>query len=139
MVALEGSTAELQLSGNATDFVILLMSPRAVDHLLNGKVKLGGDASAAGPVATTASREIDVTVRAEILAYLRARGTFAGLSLEGSTLRPDNGATKNLYGKDISAKDIVFNKAVSVPDGAKNLLATLQKVSPTKKVKAVPR
>ena len=140
LVALEGSSAELQLSGSGTDFVLLLMSPRAADHLLKGKVKLGDDASAAaGPVGSANLREAYVTVRAEILSYSRARGLLAGISLGGSTLRPDSGANKNLYGQDISAKDIVFNRAVSVPDCAKNLLATLQKASPTKKVKAVPK
>jgi lipid-binding SYLF domain-containing protein len=78
-------------------------------------------------------------VRTEILCYSRARGKFLGISLEGSTLRPDDGANKNLYGHDTTAKDIVFNKSFSVPDSAKNLLATLQKVSPTKKVKAEPK
>ena len=140
MVALEGSSAESQLSGSATDFVLLLMSPSAADQLLEGKVKLGGAASsAAGPVGSTSSRETDVTVRTEILCYSRARGKFAGISLEGSTLRPDDGANKNLYGQDTTAKDIVFNKSFSVPDSAKNLLATLQKVSPTKKLKAEPK
>jgi SH3 domain-containing YSC84-like protein 1 len=99
MVALAGSSAESQLSGSATDFVLLLMSPRAVDQLLEGKVKLGEAASsAAGPVGSTSSRETDITVRTEILCYSRARGKFAGISLEGSTLRPDDGANKNLYG-----------------------------------------
>jgi SH3 domain-containing YSC84-like protein 1 len=103
---------------------------------LKSKVKLGGDASAAaGPVGRTASAETDVTLRAEILSYSRARGLFAGISLEGSTLRPDNGANKNLYGKEVSAQDIVFKKAVPVPASAKELLATLQKASPVNKSK----
>ena len=140
MVALEGSSAESQLSEVTTDFILLLMSPRATDQLLEGKVKLGGAASSsAGPVGSTSSRETDVTVRTEILCYSRARGKFVGISLEGSTLRPDDGANKNLYGQDTTAKDIVINKSFSVPDSAKNLLATLQKVSPTKKVKAERR
>ena len=84
----------------------------------------------------TASAETDVTLRAEILSYSRARGLFAGISLEGSTLRPDNGANKNLYGKDVSAKAIVFNHAVPVPECAKGLLATLQKASPVNKGKS---
>jgi SH3 domain-containing YSC84-like protein 1 len=140
MVALEGSSAESQLSGTATDFVLLLMSPRPADQLLGGKVKLAGAASsAAGPVGNTNSRETDVTVRTEILCYSRARGKFMGISLEGSTLRPDDGANRNLYGQDTTAKDIVFNKSRSVPESAKNLLAILQKVSPTKRVKAEPK
>jgi SH3 domain-containing YSC84-like protein 1 len=134
MMALEGGSAGLQLGGTATDFVLLLMSPRSATSILSSKVKLGGDASAAaGPVGRTASAETDVTMRAEILSYSRARGLFAGISLAGSTLRADNGANKNLYGKDVSAKAIVFDKAVPVPDSAKDLLATLQKATPVNK------
>src|SRR3974377_2153300 len=136
MMALEGGSAGLQLGGNATDFVLLMMSPRSASSVLSSKVKIGGDAAAAaGPVGRTASAETDVTMRAEILSYSRARGLFAGISLEGSTLRADNGANKNLYGKDVSAKAIVFNHAVPVPDSAKSLLATLTKASPANKSK----
>ena len=114
MVALEGNGAELQLSGGATDFVLLLMSPRAADHVLKGKVKLGDDASAAaGPVSNATSKETDVTVRTDILCYSRALGKLTGISLKGSILWSDDRANTNLYGQDISAKDIVFNKAVS--------------------------
>src|SRR5580704_13193630 len=128
MMALEGGSAGLQLGGNATDFVLLLMSPRSATSILSSKVKIGGDATAAaGPVGRTASAETDVTLRAEILSYSRARGLFAGISLAGSALRADNSANKNLYGKDISASSIVFKHAVPVPPSAKVLLATLQK------------
>jgi lipid-binding SYLF domain-containing protein len=134
MMALEGASAGLQLGGNATDFVLLLMSPRSATSILSSKVKIGGDATAAaGPVGRTASAETDVALRAEILSYSRARGLFAGISLAGSTLRPDNGANKNLYGKEVSARSIVFNKAVPVPDSARVLLSTLQKASPKNK------
>jgi lipid-binding SYLF domain-containing protein len=134
MMALEGGSAGFQLGGNATDFILLLMSPRSATSILSSKVKLGGDASAAaGPVGRTTSAETDVTMRSEILSYSRARGLFAGISLEGSTLRADNGANKNLYGKEVSAKSVVFNKAVPVPTSAKELLATLQKASPVNK------
>jgi SH3 domain-containing YSC84-like protein 1 len=134
MMALEGGSAGLQLGGNATDFVLLIMSPRSATSILSSKVKLGGDATAAaGPVGRTASAETDVTMRAEVLSYSRARGLFAGISLAGSTLRPDNGANKNLYGKEVSAKAIVFDKAEPTPDSAKQLLATLQKASPANK------
>jgi len=137
MIALEGGSVGLQLGGNATDFILLLMSPRSAQNILKSKVKLGADASAAaGPVGRAASAETDVTLRAEILSYSRSRGLFAGVSLEGSTLRPDNGANKSLYGKDVSASDIVFKKAVPVPDSAKVLLATLQKASPVNKSKS---
>jgi lipid-binding SYLF domain-containing protein len=134
MMALEGGSAGLQLGGNATDFVLLLMSPRSATSILSSKVKLGADASAAaGPVGRAASAETDVALRAEILSYSRSRGLFAGISLEGSTLRPDNDANKKLYGKEVSAKDIVFKHAVPVPPSAKTLLATLQKASPKNK------
>jgi lipid-binding SYLF domain-containing protein len=136
MMALEGGSAGLQLGGNATDFILLMMSPRSAKSVLTSKVKIGGDASAAaGPVGRTASAETDVTMRAEILSYSRARGLFAGISLEGSTLRADNGANKNLYGKEVSASDIVFKHAVPPPDSAKVLLETLTKASPVNKSK----
>jgi len=136
MIALEGGSAGLQLGGNATDFVLLMMSPRSAENMLKSKVKLGADASAAaGPVGRTASADTDVTLRAEILSYSRSRGLFAGVSLEGSTLRADNGANKNLYGKEISAQDIVFKNAVPPPASAKELLATLQKASSENKSK----
>ncbi len=136
MMALEGGSAGLQLGGQATDFVLLLMTARSADNILTSKVKLGGDASAAaGPVGRNATAETDVTLRAEILSYSRARGLFAGVSLEGSTLRPDNDANKSLYGKEVHAKDIVFNKAVPTPASARVLLATLNRKSPKNKSK----
>jgi len=136
MMALEGGSFGLQLGGQATDFVLLLMSPRSARSILDSKVKLGGDASAAaGPVGRNASAETDVTMRAEILSYSRARGLFAGISLAGSTLRPDNDANKSLYGKDVSAKDIVFANAVPAPPSAKLLLRVLNKHSPVNKSK----
>ena len=136
MMALEGGSAGLQLGGNATDFVLLMMSDRSASSMLSSKVKLGGDATAAaGPVGRTSSAETDVAMRAEILSYSRARGLFAGISLEGSTLRPDNSANKKLYGKEVSARDIVFKHEVPVPPSAKALLATLQKASPKNKSK----
>src|SRR5215510_10401374 len=137
MMALEGGSAGLQLGGQATDFVLLLMNSRSASSILSSKVKLGGDASAAaGPVGRTASAETDVTMRAEILSYSRARGAFAGLSLSGSTLRPDNDANKHLYGKKIEAKDIVLEGAVKPPPSATTLLSTLDKASPVNKSKS---
>ena len=134
MMALEGGSFGLQLGGQATDFVLLLMSPRSANNILTSKVKLGGDISAAaGPVGRNASADTDATLRAEILSYSRARGLFAGISLAGSTLRPDNDANKRLYGKALSAKDIVFNGAAAPPKSAELLLATLNKTSPKNK------
>jgi len=131
MMALEGGSFGLQAGGQATDFVLLLMSERSATSILSSKVKIGGDASAAaGPVGRNASAETDVTFRAEILTYSRARGLFAGISLAGSTLRPDNSANQALYGKKISAKDIVLKGAVPPPPSAQLLLQTLNAHSP---------
>lgn len=134
MMALEGGSAGLQLGGQATDFILLLMTPKSASGILTSKVKLGGDASAAaGPVGRTASAETDVTMKAEILSYSRARGLFAGVSLQGSTLRPDNDANKNLYGSKIDAKDIALKDAAQAPPSASKLLETLDKASPINK------
>jgi len=137
MMALEGASFGFQLGGQATDFVLLLMSPTSAANILKSKVKIGGDASAAaGPVGRNASAETDVTLRAEILSYSRARGLFAGVSLAGSTLRPDNDANKNLYGKAVTADAIVFDKAVPAPPSAAKLLRTLNRKSPKNLSKA---
>jgi len=131
MMALEGGSFGLQIGGEATDFVLLVMNQRGADSILTSKVKLGGDASAAaGPVGRTAQASTDVTMRAEILTYSRARGLFAGISLEGSTLRPDNDANERIYGKKINAKDIVLHNAVPVPSSARLLISTLNQHSP---------
>jgi SH3 domain-containing YSC84-like protein 1 len=131
MMALEGGSFGLQLGGQATDFVLLLMNDGAASSILSSKVKLGGDASAAaGPVGRNASAETDVALRAQILSYSRARGLFAGISLAGSTLRPDNDANKRLYGKEIAAKEIALHHAVPAPPSAKLLLDTLNAKSP---------
>ncbi len=134
MIALEGGSFGLQLGGQATDFVLLLMNARSAESVLTSKVKLGADAAAsAGPKGRDASAETDATIRAEILSYSRSRGLFAGISLEGSTLRPDNDANRNLYGKELSAKDIVLKGVVPAPPSATHLLATLNKRSPKNK------
>jgi lipid-binding SYLF domain-containing protein len=137
MMALEGASFGLQLGGEATDFVLLLMTSSSASSILSSKVKLGGDASAAaGPVGRSASAETDAAMKAEILSYSRARGAFAGVSLEGSTLRPDNDANKDLYGKKIEAKEIVLEGAVKAPQSASTLISTLDKVSPVNKSKS---
>ena len=131
MIRLEGASIGFQLGGQATDFVLLVMNQGGAKGILTGKVKLGADASAAaGPKGRDAAAATDVTMRSEILSYSRARGLFAGVSLEGSTLRPDNGANKEVYGKEVSAKDIVLEGAVPPPPAAKLLLSTLDKKSP---------
>ena len=137
MMALEGASAGFQLGGEATDFVLLLMSSQSASSILSSKVKLGGDASAAaGPVGRTASAETDVAMKAEILTYSRARGAFAGVSLSGSTLRPDNDANKHLYGKEVAAIDVVLGGAIPAPSSASALIATLDKASPVNKSKS---
>jgi lipid-binding SYLF domain-containing protein len=131
MMALEGASFGLQVGGQATDFVLLVMNGRGASSILSSKVKLGGDASvSAGPVGRTASAETDVAMRAEILSYSRSRGAFAGISLSGSTVRPDNDANERIYGKKISAKSIVLGGAVTPTADAKQLLAVLTKHSP---------
>jgi SH3 domain-containing YSC84-like protein 1 len=131
MMALEGAGIGFQLGGQATDFVLLVMNTRGASSILSSKVKLGADASAAaGPKGRDAAADTDATMRAEILTYSRSRGLFAGVSLDGSTLRPDNGANQSVYGRKIDAKDIVLKGAVGVPDAARLLVDTLQKHSP---------
>jgi SH3 domain-containing YSC84-like protein 1 len=131
MMALEGGSFGLQIGGEATDFVLLVMNERGANGILSSKVKLGGDASvAAGPVGRTASAESDVTLRAEILSYSRARGAFAGVSLEGSTIRPDNDANRRIYGEKLSAKDIVLRHETPAPPPAAQLIETLNARTP---------
>src|ERR1700719_1002712 len=131
MMALEAGSVGFQIGGQATDFVILVMNNRGVDSLLHSKVKLGADASvAAGPKGRDAQAATDVTFRAEMLSYSRARGAFAGVSLEGSTLRPDDDANRRVYGRDITAARIITESKVEAPPAAHDLLATLQRVSP---------
>jgi lipid-binding SYLF domain-containing protein len=134
MMALEGGSFGLQIGGQATDFVILVMNNRGADSVLHSKVKLGADASiAAGPKGRDASADTDATLRAEMLSYSRARGVFAGVSLEGSTLRPDNDANKRIYGKEISSEDIITESRLHAPESAHRLLSRLEKASPHRK------
>jgi SH3 domain-containing YSC84-like protein 1 len=131
MMALEGASFGFQIGGQATDFVLLVMNESGASGILASKVKLGADASvAAGPVGRDASAATDATLRAEILSYSRARGLFAGVSLEGSTIRPDNGDNRLVYGEKVSASDIVLSKAVAVPPAAEPLISTLDAKTP---------
>jgi SH3 domain-containing YSC84-like protein 1 len=131
MMALEGGSIGFQIGGQATDFVLLVMNERGAHSILSSKVKLGADASvAAGPKGRTAAAATDVTLRAEVLSYSRARGLFAGISLEGSTVRPDHDANARVYGKKLEAESIVFKGAVAVPPAAQKLVATLNQHSP---------
>jgi SH3 domain-containing YSC84-like protein 1 len=131
MMALEAGGIGFQIGGQATDFVLLVMNGRGAHAILNSKVKLGADAAvAAGPKGRNAQAATDVTLRAEVLSYSRSRGLFAGISLEGSTLRPDNDANRRVYGKEIVAEDIVFKGAVAVPASAQKLISYLNNKSP---------
>jgi len=134
MMALEGGSFGFQIGGQATDFVLLVMNERGARGILASKVKLGGDASvAAGPVGRDASADTDATLRAEILSYSRARGLFAGVSLEGSTIRPDNGDNTRLYGRKVPAREIVLSGKIAVPPAAQQLISTLDARTPRPK------
>jgi lipid-binding SYLF domain-containing protein len=134
MIALEGGSFGFQLGGQATDFVLLIMNEQGAKGILSSKVKLGADASAAaGPKGRDAEAGTDASMRAEILTYSRARGLFAGISLEGSTVRPDNDSNERVYGRKIDAKDIVLHGAVPIPAAAQTLTATLNQHSPKQK------
>jgi lipid-binding SYLF domain-containing protein len=131
MYALEGGSFGLQIGGEATDFVFLIMNDRGANSLLRTKVTLGADASAAGgPKGRSAAADTDAFMRAEILSYSRTRGAFAGLSLDGSTLRPDNRANHKLYGNSASARQIIMESEVRTPPAAHDLIAALQNSSP---------
>jgi lipid-binding SYLF domain-containing protein len=131
MFALEGASFGLQLGGEATDFVLLVMNEEGAESVMWSKVKLGADVSAAaGPVGRTTSAETDVAMKVEILSWSRARGVFAGVSLAGSTLRSDDSANRNLYAQKLNAKEIVRDVKMATPEAGKPLIALLQTISP---------
>ena len=131
MYALEGASVGFQLGGQATDLVLLVMNNKGASSILSSKVKLGVDASAAaGPKGRDASADTDAYMRAEILSYSRSRGLFAGVSLEGSTLRPDDDASADVYGRKITAKEIVLGNKIGVPASGRHLVRVLQKNAP---------
>jgi SH3 domain-containing YSC84-like protein 1 len=132
LYALEGISIGFQLGGQATDFVLLVMNPKGATSLLSSKVKLGADASAAaGPKGRTAEGATDIVMNAEILSYSRNKGLFAGVSLEGSTLRSDGSANEKLYGRKLTAKEIIRGGKVGIPGSAQQLVSLLDKKSPT--------
>ena len=134
MMALEDGSFGFQIGVEATDFVLLIMNERGASGILTSKVKLGADASvAAGPVGRDLSAETDATLRADILSYSRARGAFAGIALEGSTIRPDGGANEQIYGQRIPAKQIVRSGRVAIPAAAQRLVSTLDARTPNHK------
>jgi len=131
MYALEGGSIGFQLGGEATDLVLLVMNERGASSILDSKVKIGADLSAAaGPKGRDASADTDATLRAEILSYSRSRGLFAGISLEGSTLRPDNDASADVYGRKITAREIILGGKASTPESGQHLVRVLQKSAP---------
>lgn len=131
MFALEGANVGFQLGGQATDFVLLVMNPRGANSILSSKVKLGADASAAaGPKGRDAAADTDIVMKAEVLTYSRSRGLFAGISLEGSTLRSDGSANKKLYGRSLTAREIVREGKAGLPGAGSELVSILNKNSP---------
>jgi lipid-binding SYLF domain-containing protein len=131
MFALEGGSIGFQLGGQATDFILLVMNDRGADSVLGSKVKLGADASAAaGPKGRTAAASTDIVMRAEMLSYSRTRGLFAGVSLEGSTLREDGDANRSLYGRKVTAREIVRGGAVAATEEGQRLITLLNERSP---------
>jgi lipid-binding SYLF domain-containing protein len=131
MMALEGGSIGFQIGAQATDFVLLVMNDRGASSILSSKVKLGADASAAaGPKGRDAEADTDVTMRAEVLSYSRARGLFAGISLEGSTVRPDNDGNEVVYGARVAARDVVLKGTVTAPKEANLMISLLNKRSP---------
>ena len=131
MFAMEGGSFGFQIGGQATDFVLLIMNEKGATSVMSSKVKLGADASiAGGPVGRTTSAETDIVMKAEILSWSRNRGVFAGISLDGSTLRSDGDANKNLYGKELNAKQIILHREVRTPPAGRQLIALLNKISP---------
>jgi lipid-binding SYLF domain-containing protein len=141
MYALDGGSFGMQLGGESTDVVLLVMNRRGVDALLNSKVKLGGNASAAaGPKGRNLEASTDATMRAEILSYSRARGLFAGVALEGTSLRPDDDATRAVYGRKLSARAIVTGKRpVAIPESARHFIDVLEKGAPRNESKRTTR
>src|SRR5579863_122484 len=131
MYALEGASVGFQIGGEGTDLILLVMNDRGMESILSSKVKLGADASiAGGPKGRDASADTDAWMRAEILSYSRSRGVFAGVSLEGSTIRPDNDASERVYGRAIKAADIVRSNKMTVPETGRHLVNVLQKSAP---------
>ena len=131
MYALEGGSVGFQIGGESTDLILLVMNGRGMDSILSSKVKLGADASiAGGPKGRDASANTDAWMRAEILSYSRSRGAFAGISLEGSTIRPDDDASADVYGHPMKASEIVRGEHTGVPETGRHLVNVLDKKAP---------
>jgi lipid-binding SYLF domain-containing protein len=132
VIRVEGGSFGLQIGAGETDVVFIVMNQRGMDKLLTDKFTVGGDAAAmAGPVGRSASANTDAMMHAEILSYSRARGVFAGITLNGSTLRPDDKENRALYGREVTNREILTGK-VQAPDAAQPLYAALKKYTPAK-------
>ena len=130
MISVAGGSFGFQIGGQETDVVLLFMTPDSLKHLLRDKVKLGVDASVAGgPKGRQAAAATNATMRAEILAYSRSRGVFAGVSLNGAVLRPDNDANKNLYNRSIEVKEIVEQGSLEIPEPARKFVDSVSQAS----------
>lgn len=131
MMSLKGGSFGLQIGGEEIDLVLLLMNPKGIDYLLRSKFTLGADASvAAGPVGRTAAAGTDLRMRAEILSYSRSRGIFAGLALDGASLKPDRKAIHSIYGEDVSARELLLKASYPIPRAGRGLVAELTRLSP---------
>jgi lipid-binding SYLF domain-containing protein len=140
MYSLDGGSVGFQIGAESTDVVLLVMNNRGVDALLGSKVKLGADASAAaGPKGRNIEASTDASMRAEILSYSRARGLFAGVSLEGTSLRPDNDANKEVYGRKLTARTIIKGRPIDVPESGRHFVAVLEKGAPRNESKRATR
>src|ERR1700732_1730313 len=138
MYALEGDSLGMQLGGESTDLILLVMNQKGAASILSSKIKLGGDASAAaGPKGRDASADTDLWMKAEILSYSRSRGLFAGISLEGSTLRPDDDASADVYGHPVKAKAILLHNRVATPASGRHLVRVLQAHAPRNESKQI--
>jgi lipid-binding SYLF domain-containing protein len=138
MYALEGDSLGMQIGGESTDLILLVMNQKGAASILSSKIKLGGDAStAAGPKGRDASADTDLWMKAEILSYSRSRGLFAGISLEGSTLRPDNKANERIYGRKVTARAILLGNKVAIPATGRHLVRVLQTNAPRNESKQV--
>jgi lipid-binding SYLF domain-containing protein len=138
MFALEGDSIGMQIGVEATDMILLVMNPKGAESILSSKIKIGGDASAAaGPKGRDASANTDAWMKAEILSYSRSKGLFAGISLEGSTLRQDHKANERIYGRKITAKEILLGHKVRIPSSGTNFVHVLQVSAPRNESKEV--
>jgi SH3 domain-containing YSC84-like protein 1 len=130
MMSLKGGSLGFQIGGQSSDFVLLVMNQKGVDYLLKSKFTLGADVSiAAGPIGRNAEAATDLRMRAEILSYSRSRGIFAGISIEGASLRQDTGANQELYGTSVSPRAILLKPGQSIPAAARGFVEAIERLT----------